>query len=153
MSIEFNHTIVWAHDSKESANFLCQILGLPAPAQWGPFQVVKTSNGVSVDYTDRSGAISAQHYAYLVSEPEFDEVLGRVKQRGLEFWADPARTKAGEINHRDGGAACILRIRMVISSRSSRALMAAAAGILKQQPQEADAGVFPSARQKATAVG
>jgi catechol 2,3-dioxygenase-like lactoylglutathione lyase family enzyme len=103
MSIEFNHTIVWAHDSKESANFLCQILGLPAPAQWGPFQVVKTSNGVSVDYTDRSGAISAQHYAYLMSEPEFDEVLGRVKQRGLEFWADPARTKAGEINHRDGG--------------------------------------------------
>jgi hypothetical protein len=50
MSIEFNHTIVWAHDSKESASFLCQILGLPAPAQWGPFQVVKTSNGVSVDY-------------------------------------------------------------------------------------------------------
>ena len=96
MSIEFNHTIVWAHDSKESANFLCQILGLPAPAQWGPFQVVKTSNGVSVDYTDRSDAISAQHYAYLVSEPEFDEVLGRVKQRGLEFWADPARTISAE---------------------------------------------------------
>jgi len=103
MAIEFNHTIVWAHDSKASASFLCQMLGLPAPAQWGPFQVVKTSNGVSVDYMDRSGAIPAQHYAYLVSEAEFDEVLGRVTQRGLEYWADPARTKAGEINHRDGG--------------------------------------------------
>jgi len=103
MTIEFNHTIVWAHDSKASAAFLCQMLGLPAPAQWGHFQVVKTSNGVSVDYADKSGAISAQHYAFLVSEPQFDEVLGRVKQRGLEYWADPTRTKAGEINHRDGG--------------------------------------------------
>ncbi len=103
MTIEFNHTIVWAHDSKASASFLCQMLGLPAPSQWGPFQVVQTANGVSIDYLDKSGAISAQHYAFLVSEAEFDEVLGRVMQRGLEYWADPARTKAGEINRSGGG--------------------------------------------------
>jgi catechol 2,3-dioxygenase-like lactoylglutathione lyase family enzyme len=103
MTVEFNHTIVWAHDSRASASYLCEMLGLPAPSQWGPFQVVKTGNGVNVDFMDKTGAISAQHYAFLVSEAEFDEVLGRVKQRGLEYWADPAQTKAGKINHHDGG--------------------------------------------------
>jgi hypothetical protein len=46
MTVELNHTIVWAHDSKASASFLSQMLGLPAPNQWGPFQVVATGNGV-----------------------------------------------------------------------------------------------------------
>ncbi len=60
-------------------------------------------NGVSVDYMNKGGAIPGQHYAFLVSEPEFDEILGRIMQRGLAYWADPARTKAGEINRSDGG--------------------------------------------------
>jgi catechol 2,3-dioxygenase-like lactoylglutathione lyase family enzyme len=103
VTVEFNHTIVWVHDSKASASFLSQMLDLPAPNQWGPFQVVATGNDVNVDFMDKEGAISMQHYAFLVSEPEFDQVLARVRQRGLEHWADPARTKSGEINHHDGG--------------------------------------------------
>jgi catechol 2,3-dioxygenase-like lactoylglutathione lyase family enzyme len=65
--------------------------------------VVATGNGVNVDFMDKDGNISMQHYAFLVSEAEFDQVLGRVRQRGLQYWADPARSKAGEINHHDGG--------------------------------------------------
>ena len=65
-----------------SANFLSQMLGLPAPNQWGPFQVVATGNGVSVDFMDKDGNISMQHYAFLVSEAEFDQVLGRVRLAG-----------------------------------------------------------------------
>jgi len=103
MTVEFNHTIVWAHDSKASANFLSQMLGLPAPNQLGPFQVAATGNGVNIDFMDKDGNISMQHYAFLVSEAEFDQVLGRVRQQGLQYWADPARAKAGEINHHDGG--------------------------------------------------
>jgi catechol 2,3-dioxygenase-like lactoylglutathione lyase family enzyme len=103
MTVEFNHTIVWARDSKASANFLSQMLGLPAPNQWGPFQVVITGNGVNVDFLDKDGSISKQHYAFLISEAEFDDVLGRVRQRGLRYWADPAQTKAGEVNRHDGG--------------------------------------------------
>jgi hypothetical protein len=49
MPVDFNHTIVWAHDSEASATFLADILGLPAPKKWGPFQIVATGNGVSVD--------------------------------------------------------------------------------------------------------
>src|SRR5262249_26295837 len=65
MTVEFNHTIVWAHDSKASASFLSQMLGLPAPNQWGPFQVVATGNGVSVDFMDKDGAKIVSHGRYV----------------------------------------------------------------------------------------
>jgi catechol 2,3-dioxygenase-like lactoylglutathione lyase family enzyme len=103
MAVEFNHTIVWSRDSKVSAGFLTHILGLPAPKKFGPFQVVVTGNGVNVDFMDKDGKIEPQHYAFLVSEEEFDRIFGRVKEQGLTFWADPANTKEGKINTHDGG--------------------------------------------------
>jgi len=103
MSVNFNHTIVWAQDSEGSATFLAEILGLPAPKRWGPFQVVTTDNGTNVDFMNADGQITPQHYAFLVSETEFDEIFGRVRERSLPYWADPAQTHAGEINHHDGG--------------------------------------------------
>ena len=59
MPVSFNHTIVWAHDSKASATFLAQILGLAGPMRWGPFQVVTTENGVNIDFM--GGQVSACH--------------------------------------------------------------------------------------------
>ena len=103
MAINFNHTIVWARDSEASATFLAQILGLPAPKRWGPFLVVKTDNGTNLDFMNADGEITSQHYAFLVSESEFDEIFGRVCDRSLPYWADPAQTLAGEVNHHDGG--------------------------------------------------
>jgi len=103
MTVEFDHTIVWSRDSSASATFLADILGLTAPKQWGPFQVVVTGNGVNIDFLDKDGEISPQHYAFLVSEEEFDQIFGRVKDRGLSFWADPACSNPGEINTHDGG--------------------------------------------------
>ena len=98
MTVEFNHTIVWSRDSGASATFLAQILGLPEPNRWGPFQVVATGNGVNVDFMDKGGEIPPQHYAFLVSEAEFDQILGRVKNQGLSYWADPGRTMERQIN-------------------------------------------------------
>ena len=98
MAVEFNHTIVLARDSKASATFLAQILGLPEPKRWGPFQIVTTSNSVNIDFMDKEGEILTRHFAFLVGEAEFDEIFGRIEERGLTFWADPARTKEGEIN-------------------------------------------------------
>ncbi len=103
MAVEFNHTIVLARDSKASATFLAQILGLPEPKRWGPFQIVTTSNSVNIDFMDKEGEILTRHFAFLVGDAEFDEIFGRIEERGLTFWADPARTKEGEINTHDGG--------------------------------------------------
>ena len=49
------------------------------------------------------GVIAMQHYAFLIDEPDFDAVLGRIEARRLEHWADPARRRADQINHNDGG--------------------------------------------------
>jgi catechol 2,3-dioxygenase-like lactoylglutathione lyase family enzyme len=103
MTVEFNHTIIWARDSKASATFLAKVLGLPAPVRWGPFEVVTTMNGVSLDFMDGKDEIHSRHFAFLVSESEFDAIFGRIRERGLTYWADPARNKVGEINHHDGG--------------------------------------------------
>jgi catechol 2,3-dioxygenase-like lactoylglutathione lyase family enzyme len=103
MAVEFNHTIIWARESKASATFLAAILGLPGPVSWGPFEVVTTMNGVSLDFMDGKDEIHSRHFAFLVSESEFDEIFGRICERGLSYWADPARNKVGQINHHDGG--------------------------------------------------
>jgi catechol 2,3-dioxygenase-like lactoylglutathione lyase family enzyme len=103
MVINFNHTIVWGRDSQASATFLADVLGLNAPKRWGPFLVVTTDNGTNMDFMDADGEIAPQHYAFLVSETEFDEIFGRVRARSLPYGADPAQTQPGEINDHDDG--------------------------------------------------
>ena len=103
MSVQLNHTIVSCRDQQRSAAFLTGILGLPPPARFAHFLVVEADNGVSLDFADTSGEITAQHYAFLVGEEEFDASFARIRGDGLPYWADPGRNRRGEINHRDGG--------------------------------------------------
>ncbi|MFH8607891.1 VOC family protein [Streptomyces sp. NPDC018029] len=104
MSIELNHTIVTARDKKASAQFLADILGLEVGPQYGPFIPVEIPNGVTLDfYEGDGGPFVPQHYAFLVSEDEFDDIFGRIKERGLTYWADPYHQHPGEINTNDGG--------------------------------------------------
>ncbi|KUO21941.1 VOC family protein [Streptomyces dysideae] len=103
MTVELNHTIVTAHDKNAAARFLADILGLEVSPQYGPFIPVHVPNSVTLDFMDTTGAITPQHYAFLVSEDEFDEIFTRVQKAGLTYWADPAHSRPGEINHRDGG--------------------------------------------------
>jgi catechol 2,3-dioxygenase-like lactoylglutathione lyase family enzyme len=103
MAIQFNHTILAARDSKASANFLAEMLGLPAPRRWGPFHMVTTNNDANLDYMDADGEIARQHYAFLVAEAEFEAIFDRIRKRNLPYWADPGKRKADEINNHDGG--------------------------------------------------
>lgn len=104
MPVQLNHTIVHARDRNASAQFYADILGLPQPRPFGPFMVVDTANGVSLDFISANDdEIIIEHYAFLVSEAEFDEIFTRIKARGLDYWADPAARRKGEINHHDGG--------------------------------------------------
>jgi catechol 2,3-dioxygenase-like lactoylglutathione lyase family enzyme len=103
VSVRLNHTIVWCRDQQVSADFLAQVLGLGAPARFGPFLIVEAANDVSLDFYEVGVPIGSQHYAFLVSEDEFDEIYGRIVQRGIDTWADPGKSRPGEINHNDGG--------------------------------------------------
>jgi catechol 2,3-dioxygenase-like lactoylglutathione lyase family enzyme len=112
MAPALNHTIVVCRDKKVPAGYLTDILGLPRAEPFGPFLVVDLDNGVSLDFHDQwdpRADIQSQHYAFLVSEDEFDAVFGRIQGRGQEYWADPGLSRGGEINHNDGGRGCYFR--------------------------------------------
>ena len=104
MSIRFNHTIVRSRDKNESARFLADILGLAEPRPFGHFQVVDLDDEASLDFIDAGDQeFETQHYAFLIDEDDFDLVFQRIRDRGLDYWADPYKKLPGEINHRDGG--------------------------------------------------
>jgi hypothetical protein len=103
MTIRLDHTIVHARDHVASAQFLSEILGLPAPIRLGPFAIVQLGNGTTLDFMNSDGDIVPQHYAFLVSECEFDQIFERIRARGLAHWADPSRREQGRINTWDGG--------------------------------------------------
>ncbi len=103
MAPQLNHTIVYARDSRASSRFMAEVLGLPEPVTYGPFQEVQAANGVSLDFHDTDEEIASQHYAFLVSEDEFDQIWDRIRARDLTFWADPMASRPGEINTNDGG--------------------------------------------------
>ncbi|MFD9426481.1 MULTISPECIES: VOC family protein [unclassified Streptomyces] len=104
MSVELNHTIVHCRNNRESAEFLAHLLDLEVGAEWGPFIPVVLANGVTLDFaTIPEGSITMQHYAFLISEAEFDTAFARIKEQGIAYYGDPHKKLPGEINHNDGG--------------------------------------------------
>ena len=103
MGVQLNHTIVFCSDQAASSSFFADVLGLPAPRRFSHFHVVDMQNNASLDFMQQDGKIALQHYAFLVSEAEFDAIFGRIQARGLTYWADPARTQPGQINRHFGG--------------------------------------------------
>ena len=108
MTAQLNHTIIWSSNPIESARFLSELLGLSPPVPFARFQVVKLGNGVSFDFAKADGTIQSQHYAFLISEDEFDATLGRIQARGFDYWADPFGHELRRINHGDGGRGAYL---------------------------------------------
>src|SRR3546814_17936596 len=104
MTFKLNHTSIWCGDPEAGARCLAEILKLGPPTRFVPFHVVTVDNGVSLDFMAKQGGDPAmQHYAFEVGETEFDAILGRISERGLDSWADTGRTRKGAINRNDGG--------------------------------------------------
>jgi hypothetical protein len=103
MTVELNHTIVHTRDRDGAATDVARVLGLPAPTSYGPFAVVTLDNGVSLDFLQADGEVTAQHYAFLVDEDAFDRIHDRLRDEGRTWWADPFHHRPGEVNTHDGG--------------------------------------------------
>ena len=103
MSVQLNHTIVWCADKQKSAAFLVGILALEEPVRFGPMLVVRLSNAVSLDFYEQEGKISLQHYAFLVDDADFESIFARIRERKIQYWADPGRQRAGETYQHNGG--------------------------------------------------
>ena len=104
MTVKLNHTIVNVRDKRTSANFFTELFGLPRAKPFGSyFLTVPLANDVTLDFCDADYEVEKQHYAFLVSEQEFDAIFGRIKERGLDYWADPGKREKAKINRHDGG--------------------------------------------------
>src|SRR5260221_8385868 len=102
MSVELNHTIIPARDSWASAKFLADILNLEAGPEWGHFVPIRTANGVTLDFADRE-EFRPQHYAFLISEAEFDSPFAPIRPAGPPYYPTPPRQRPGQIKQRYSG--------------------------------------------------
>jgi catechol 2,3-dioxygenase-like lactoylglutathione lyase family enzyme len=101
-----DHTIVHATDRLASARFLAGILGTAEPVELGPFVAVRLGNNVALDFAEHLIAGHdwiPTHYAFTVTDDEFDAILDRIESQRLPYWADPRHTEPGAINHLEGG--------------------------------------------------
>ena len=103
MTARLNHTIVAARDRNASALFVSEILGLEPPLILGPFALVTVGEDLTLDFMESHEPIKSQHYAFLVSETEFDQIFSRIQAKHLPYWADPRQRKRDQINHWDDG--------------------------------------------------
>jgi catechol 2,3-dioxygenase-like lactoylglutathione lyase family enzyme len=109
MSVSFNHTIVVSADRAASAVFYRELFELPEAPSWGPFVNVQLSDGVLLQFAEPPVEIQFQHYAFLVDDEQFDRTYTRLRDRGIEHWADPHLQRPGEINFEHGGRGVYFR--------------------------------------------
>lgn len=102
MPITLNHTIVPARDKEVSARFFADIFGLTYAGPSGHFAPVKVNPDLTLDF-DNATAFERHHYAFHVSDAEFDAILQRVKAAGLTYGSDPWHTENRELNDWNGG--------------------------------------------------
>ncbi|MGW3658146.1 VOC family protein [Streptomyces sp. NPDC005151] len=103
-AVQLNHTAVYATDRQLSAEFIAAILGLKVGAPFGPFLPVDLGNGVTLDYYEkRDEPIQSQHYAFLVPDEQFNNMVARLEAVGVTYYADPSHTEPGQINRLFGG--------------------------------------------------
>lgn len=103
MAVRLDHLALAALDARLSAQFLADILDLPAPRPSGPFLAVDVSDTLTIDFAAPPIDFPGQHVAFLVSEAEFDAVRHRLDERGVTYHPGPSQQHPGRINHHHGG--------------------------------------------------
>jgi catechol 2,3-dioxygenase-like lactoylglutathione lyase family enzyme len=113
MAIRLDHTIVPAKDKHASAAFFAEIFGLAVDPSDGHFAPVRVNDTLTFDFADEAEAWGgpgfdprvgrSHHYAFHVSDAEFDAIFSRVKAKGLPYGSDPFSHTNGRINRRRGG--------------------------------------------------
>jgi len=102
MTVTLNHTIVPARDKRAAAQFFARIFGLHADAKDGHFAPVRVNDALTLLFNDDEG-FESHHYAFHVSDAEFDAILGRVPRAGLAYGSAPWSIADGRLNDWGGG--------------------------------------------------
>jgi catechol 2,3-dioxygenase-like lactoylglutathione lyase family enzyme len=103
MAIHLDHTIVPAKDKAAAARFFADIFGLAVKPVQGHFAQVQVNDSLTLDFADEPEPGRSEHYAFHVSEAEFEAIFGRVKARGLPYGSGPSNRTDGQLYTRRGG--------------------------------------------------
>jgi catechol 2,3-dioxygenase-like lactoylglutathione lyase family enzyme len=106
--IMLNHTIVPSHDKESSANFFARIFGLRYDGPAGHFAPVQVNDSLTFDWDNRD-QFESHHYAFMVSDEDFDAVFGRLKAESVRYGSGPGSPDDGQINTRHGGRGLYFR--------------------------------------------
>ena len=102
MAILLDHTIVPAKDKRASATFFAEIFGLKVKPGEGYFAQVQVNDSLTFDFADETEPQS-HHYAFHISDAEFEAIYRRVKAKGLRYGSGPYNHTDGKIYTRRGG--------------------------------------------------
>jgi len=103
MTIMLNHTIVPARDKDAAARFFARLFGLKYDGPDGYFAPVQVSDTLTFLFSDEAETFESHHYAFHVTDAEFDAVLARVKAEGLAIGSAPWSLEDGKLNDWNGG--------------------------------------------------
>lgn len=108
MEITLNHTIIPSHDKVESARFYSKIFGFKYVGEFARFIVVRVNKTLCLDFA-ASEQFESHHYAFKVSEKEFDEIFTRLKHENIKYGSGPYNPENMEINHDNDGRGVYFR--------------------------------------------
>ncbi len=108
MAITLNHTIVPSHDKENAARFFARIFGLKYEGSMGHFAPVRVNDTLTLDFDNRN-SFESHHYAFHVSDEEFDAIFERVVEAGIPYGSDPRDLENGRLNSRRGGRGVYFR--------------------------------------------
>ena len=102
MPITLNHTIVPSHDKEQGASFFARMFGLKYRGPSAHFAQVRVNGDLALDWDNRDG-FESHHYAFVVSDEEFDTIFARIVAENVAYGSGPSSARDGQINHRRGG--------------------------------------------------
>lgn len=108
MTIELDHTIVPSKDKESAAQFFARIFGLRYEGAVSHFAPVQVNGRLTLDFDDATD-FERHHYAFKVSETEFDAIFGRIKAEGIVYGGGPRSPDDMQINNRRGGRGLYFR--------------------------------------------
>lgn len=108
MAITLNHTIVPTHDKVKTARFYSRIFGFEYIGAFASFIVVRVNETLCLDFADKE-AFEPHHYAFKVSEDEFDEIFCRLQDKKIKYGSGPYDPDNMKINHNYGGRGVYFR--------------------------------------------
>ena len=108
VTIELDHTIVPSRNKEAAARFFSRIFGLNYNGTVSHFAPVRVNENLTLDFDEASG-FEPHHYAFKVSDAEFDAIFGRIKAGGVIYGSGPGAFEDMQINHRGGGRGVYFR--------------------------------------------